>query len=235
MSWTTALAVFGAATGALGVTWQIWSHRLTGGRVQVLALRERRGRDWLVSTSVVNVGRQDVSLVGYTLWLEPRGMRWKRLRWKARMLPRYGLAHVRRILLTAPPSLNISGKAWLRDDHDSVQFPLVVQAGTTLRLPNITLGWASDAKFQPRVGLHLGSGKIVQAEVLAADAFDPLDIGTEYDVVAHMDLDLRSDTQVLGPDSVPGTPTRITTSVRSHGNGRLDVAVSAADVRDRDT
>jgi hypothetical protein len=97
------------------------------------------------------------------------------------------------------------------------------------------MGWASDAKFQPRVGLHLGSGKIVQAEVLAADAFDPLDIGTEYDIVAHMELDLRSDTQVLGPDSVPGAPTRITTSVRSHGNGRLDVAVSAADVRDRDT
>lgn len=89
--------------------------------------------------------------------------------------------------------------------------------------------------FRPRVGLHLGSGEIVQADVLAADAFDPLDIGTPYDVVAHMELDLRSDSQVLDPDRVPGTPTRMTASVRSHGNGRLDVAVSAAGIRDRGT
>ncbi|MET9835419.1 hypothetical protein ABZ078_40470 [Streptomyces sp. NPDC006385] len=234
MSWTTTLAVFGAATGALGVTWQILSHRLTGGRVQVLALREQRGRDWVVSTSVINVGRQDVSLIGYTVWLEPGGMWWKRIKWKVRMLPRYGFAHVRRILITVPPSLNITGKAWLRDDQDSVQFPLVVRAGTTLRIPNVAVGWASDSKFQPRVAIHLGSGKIVQAEVLATDAFEPIDITTEYDVVAHMEIDVRSDAQVLGPDSFPGRPTRITTSVRSRGDGRLDVAVSAADALDHD-
>ncbi|MDJ0340446.1 hypothetical protein QMK19_00005 [Streptomyces sp. H10-C2] len=217
------------------MTWQIWSHRLTGGRVQVLALRERLGRDWVVSTSVVNVGRQDVSLIGYTVWLEPSGMRWKRIKWKARMLPRYGFAHVRRLLITVPPSLNITGKAWLRDDQDSVQFPLVIRAGTTLRLPNVTLGWVSDAKFQPRVGIHVGSGRIVQAEVLAADAFEPIDISTEYDVVAHMEIDVRSDAQLVGPDSAPGRPTRITTSVRSRGDGRMDVAISTADARDRDS
>ncbi|MFB7636503.1 hypothetical protein ACFC0M_36945 [Streptomyces sp. NPDC056149] len=234
MSWTTALAVFGAATGALGVAWQMWSHRLTGGRVQVLALRERHGREWAVSTSVVNVGRQDVSLIGYTLWLEPDGMWWKRIKWKVRMLPRYGFAHVRRTLITVPPSMNITGKAWLRDGQDSVQFPLVIRAGTTLRLPNVTLGWASDTEFRPHVAIHLGSGKIVRAEVLATDALEPIDISAEFDVVAHIEIDVRSDAEVVDPDSVLRGPTRITTSVRSRGDGRMDVAISTADAPDHD-
>ncbi|MEV5568365.1 hypothetical protein AB0L54_36765 [Streptomyces sp. NPDC052196] len=68
MNWATALAVFGAGTGALGVTWQIWSHWLTGGRIQILAVRGRHDDGhWLISASVINTGRQDVSVVGYTV------------------------------------------------------------------------------------------------------------------------------------------------------------------------
>lgn len=66
MSWTTALAVFGASTGAVGVAWQVWSHWLMGGKVQVLALRERRDDRWEISASVINVGRQGVTVLGHT-------------------------------------------------------------------------------------------------------------------------------------------------------------------------
>ncbi|MEU6667921.1 hypothetical protein [Streptomyces sp. NPDC046727] len=64
MNWTNALAVFGAVTGAAGFGWQIWSHRLTGGRVKVLSTRLKHNGRWWVRTDVSNVGRLDVTIVG---------------------------------------------------------------------------------------------------------------------------------------------------------------------------
>ncbi|MFF3290892.1 hypothetical protein [Streptomyces sp. NPDC003023] len=76
--------------------WQMWSHWLTGGRVQVLALRKRVGDGgWSVATEVVNVGRQDVTVVAYTVWLDVDGMRWRCFKWKVRMLFRVGLSRIR--------------------------------------------------------------------------------------------------------------------------------------------
>ncbi|MFF2847619.1 hypothetical protein ACFVT5_15050 [Streptomyces sp. NPDC058001] len=68
MNRTNALAVFGAVTGAAGVGWQIWSHRLRGGRVEVLSTRQRPDGRWWVRTDVSNVARLDVTIVGYSIW-----------------------------------------------------------------------------------------------------------------------------------------------------------------------
>lgn len=227
MNWTTALAVFGASTGALGVAWQIWSHWLTGGRVQILAVRERRDDGhWSISTSAVNIGRQDVNVVGYTVWLDVDRMRWKRLRWKTRMLFKIGWSRVRSTLITLPPSFNISGNGWLRDGHGSVQFPVVVRPGATLRLPSIVLGWESDTRCRPKVAIHLGSGKIVQAEVVMADAFEPLDVRSRFRIQAYMEVDTRSDDLAGGPEGSSTAPTRVTASVRSRGNNRVDSVIN---------
>lgn len=62
MNWTNALAVFGAGTGAGGLGWQMGSHRLTGGRVQVWPTRLKQEGRWWVRTSVSNVSRLDVTI-----------------------------------------------------------------------------------------------------------------------------------------------------------------------------
>lgn len=87
-------------------------------------------------------------------------MQWKRLKWKVRTLRRFGLAHMRSTLVTFPSSLNFSGEAWLRDAQGSVQFPVVLRVGSALRLSHILLEWRSNKRCQPRVAVHLGSGKI---------------------------------------------------------------------------
>lgn len=147
-----------------------------------------------------------------------------------RMLPCHGLPHVRRILITVAPALNIAGKAWPRDEPARVRLPLAGRTIATLGFPDITLGRASDTKFQPRAAIHLGSGKIVHAEGLAADAFAPIDIRTKCGAVAHMETGLHSDARVLTPDGNPCAPTRIATSVRSRGGG-TDVDVTPPPTR----
>ncbi|MEE1838394.1 hypothetical protein ACIODX_38020 [Streptomyces sp. NPDC088190] len=224
MNWTTALAVFGASTGAVGVAWQFWSHWLTGGRVQVLALRERQDERWAISTSVINVGRQDVTVAGYTVWLDRDGMRGRRLRWKIQMLRRFGLAHVRRSLVTLPPSLSFAGEAWLRDDRGSVQFPTALPAGATLRMPHTMLDWSSNKPCRPRVAVHLGSGKFVQADVLSAEAFEPMDIDASYRIDADFEVDVRSDEMVQDANGAVGGPIRVSTSVRNRGADQVHVS-----------
>ncbi|MEN8649440.1 hypothetical protein ABCR94_01985 [Streptomyces sp. 21So2-11] len=145
-------------------------------------------------------------------------MRWKRLRWKSRMLFKIGLARVRSTLVTLQPSFNVSGNGWLRDVHGGIQFAVVVRAGTTLRLPSILLGWESDTRCRPRVAIHLGSGKLVQASALPADVFEPLDINSQFRIEAYMEVDTRSDELAGRPEGSNGGPTRVTTSVRSRGN-----------------
>jgi hypothetical protein len=167
---------------------------------------------------VINVGRQDVTVLGYTLWLDRDSMRWKRLRWKVRMLRRFGLAHVRRTLLTLPPSLNFTGEAWLRDEQGSVQFPTVLRAGSTLRMPHIMLDWSSNRNVRPQVAIHLGSGKIVQAEVLSAGAFEPMDIEAGYRIHADFEVDVRSDEQMRDANGASGGPIRVSTHVETSGS-----------------
>ncbi len=174
---------------------------------------------------MVNIGRQDVTVHGYTVWLDLDGMLWKRLRWKARMLFKVGLAQVRSTLVTLPPSFNVSGNGWLRDGNGGIQFPVVVRAGSTLRLPSILLGWESDARCRPRVAIHLGSGKLVQAEARPADVFEPLDVTSQFRIVAYMEVDTRSDELAGRPEGSNGGPTRVTTSVRSRGNNRVDSVI----------
>ncbi|WP_434599931.1 hypothetical protein [Streptomyces sp. A5-4] len=58
MNWTNALAIFGAVTGASGLSWQMWSHHLTGGRVEVLSTRRKHEGHWWVRTDVSNERRR---------------------------------------------------------------------------------------------------------------------------------------------------------------------------------
>lgn len=68
MNWTVALAALGATTGAGSLLWQLLNYRLIGGRIQILAIHWRRGGRQRMVTNVVNVGRLDVSIVGYSTW-----------------------------------------------------------------------------------------------------------------------------------------------------------------------
>ncbi|MCX4481692.1 hypothetical protein OOK44_35555 [Streptomyces cellulosae] len=140
------------------------------------------------------------------------------------MLRRFGLAHVRRILLTLPPSLSFTGEACLRDEQGSVRFPTVLRAGSTLRMPHIMLDWSSNRNLRPRVAIHLGSGKIVQGEVLSADAFEPMDIEADYRVHADFEVDVRSDEQIREANGTGGGPIRVSTSVRNRGTDQVHVS-----------
>lgn len=142
--------------------------------------------------------------------------------WKVRTLRQFGLAHLRSTLMTLPPSLNFTGEVWLRDAQRGVQFPVALRAGVTSRLPHVRLERRSDKPRQPRVAIHLDSGRVVQAEVLSADAFEPMDVDTEYRVHADFEFDVRSDEGVREADGSDG-PTRVSTSVRNRGAGQMHV------------
>jgi hypothetical protein len=176
MGWTTSLAVFGAITGAAGLGWQVWSHRLTGGRVQVLALRERRDGHWRVRTDVLNVGRLDVSIIGYSVWPDVPGYRLRKLRWRVTVVRKAGLAHARRSLVVFSPSVHFSAPIRFEDDERSVELPVVLKAGTMLALPEVGIGWPEGAKRKLCAAIHLGAGRIVRARVLAVEAIRPLEI-----------------------------------------------------------
>lgn len=111
----------------------------------------------------------------------------------------------------------------MRDAQGSVQFPVVLKAGATLRPPHILLEWSSNKRCRPRVAVHLGSGKIVQAEVLSAHAFEPIDLDREYRVHADFEVDVRSEEQVRDADGAGGGPIRVSQSVRNRGAGQIHV------------
>jgi hypothetical protein len=176
MDWTTSLAVFGAVTGAASLGWQVRSYWLAGGRVQVLALRERRDSHWRVKTDVVNVGRLDVSIIGYSVWPDVPGYRLRKLRWRVKMVRKAGVAHARRSLVVFSPSVHFSAPTVFEDDERSVELPAVLKAGSMLALPEVGIGWPEGARRRLCVAIHLGSGRIVRAGVLAVDAIRPLEV-----------------------------------------------------------
>ncbi|MGW3690556.1 hypothetical protein [Streptomyces sp. NPDC005125] len=78
---------------------------------------------------------------------------------------------------------------------------------------------------RPKVAIHLGSGKLVQAKVVTADVFEPLDVSSQFRIQAYMELDTRSDDLAGGPEGSSTAPTRVTTSVRSREDNRVDSVI----------
>ncbi|GDY60268.1 hypothetical protein [Streptomyces violaceusniger] len=103
MNCTNALAASGAVTGASGLGWQMWSHRLTGGRVGVWPTRLKQEGRWWVRTSVSNVSRLDVTIVGYSIWRDIPGHRLKRTLWRLQAIGRLGWRKARRTQMLFNP------------------------------------------------------------------------------------------------------------------------------------
>ncbi|MEV8204231.1 hypothetical protein AB0P40_02115 [Streptomyces sp. NPDC079189] len=173
MDLTTLLAIFGAVTGGAGLVWQLWSHRLTGGRVQLLAIREWNGESWTLQVDVLNVGRLDVSLVGFTIWLDVRGHRWRKLRRIVRLRRQVGFVHSRRSLFVLEPSVTLFGGPYVAfgDDDMSVELPCILKAGSMLRLPSAKVRLPQAGSREVHVAVHLGANRVVKARAVTADSF----------------------------------------------------------------
>lgn len=176
MNWTHALAVFGAVTGAASFGWQIWSHRLTGGRVEVLSTRLKHDGRWWVRTDVSNVGRLDVTIIGYSIWRDIPGHRLRRALWRLRAVQKVGWKRARRTELIFNPAVNFSAPVRFENDGQSVELPFVLKAGAMLSLPLMGMEVPNRIGRQLRVSLHLGTGRIIRADVQDADALEPLRI-----------------------------------------------------------
>ncbi|MFH8336308.1 hypothetical protein [Streptomyces sp. AM6-12] len=176
MNWTNALAIFGAVTGASGLGWQMWSHRLTGGRVEVLSTRLKRDGRWWVRTDVSNVGRLDVTIVGYSVWRDIPGHRLKRAVWKLRAVRRLGWKRARRIQVLFNPAVHFGAPVQVGSEAERIDLPLVLKAGSMVSLPLIGMEVPNRIGRQLRVSLHLGTGRIIRADVHDADALEPLRI-----------------------------------------------------------
>jgi hypothetical protein len=181
MNWTIALAAFGAITGAAGLSWQFLNYRLTGGRVQILAIHSSRNGHQQVVTNVVNVGRLDVSIVGYSAWPDLPGYRLRKLRWRLGMARRAGLARARRTLICSSPSVHVHAPVEFGDGVRSIELPVVLKAGAMLALPGVEIEWSAEGRRKLRVAIHLGSGRIVQAYSLAPDSFQPIEVKRRRD------------------------------------------------------
>ncbi|MGW2050832.1 hypothetical protein ACWCPF_37515 [Streptomyces sp. NPDC001858] len=176
MNWTNALAVFGAVTGTAGFGWQIWSHRLTGGRVEVLSTRQKHDGRWWVRTDVSNVGRLDVTIVGYSIWRDIPGHRFRRALWRLRAVQRVGWKRARRTEMIFNPSVAFHAPVQFEVDGASVELPFVLKAGAMLSLPLMGMEVPNRIGQQLRVSLYLGTGRIIRADVQEADALEPLRI-----------------------------------------------------------
>lgn len=170
MDLTTWLAVLGFATGVVGLGWQISTHWLTGRRLQVLALRERSGEEWVVQTHIMNVGRLDVSVQSYSVWADFTGRRLQRFRWRLRAIRQLGWSHARRTQMTFSPSVTIGAPGGFADDAKRVQFPFILKAGEMYIFPklNVHVPAATDRVLTSAVGL--GVGRPLQARVVDVSA-----------------------------------------------------------------
>lgn len=176
MNWTIALAALGAVTGVAGLSWQFLNYRLTGGRIQILAINQQRNGRQQVVTNVVNVGRLDVSIVGYSVWLDIPGYRLRKLRWRLGMIRRAGFARARRTLIFARPSVHFHAPVDFSDGVRSIELPTVLRAGTMLTFPEVRVEWPRQDRRKLRVAIHLGSGGIVSAYPLSPESFQPIAI-----------------------------------------------------------
>lgn len=140
-----------------------------------MALRERREGVWRITTQVLNTGRLDVSIVGYTAWVEATGRPLQRLRKRISIVRKVGFAHARNaffIFSSSPVSIHVGHASELADGDLKIKLPYVLKAGAMVEIPSVGLGWEENAKLRPRVAIHLGSGSIVRAWVIPVDAFD---------------------------------------------------------------
>ncbi|MER5473804.1 hypothetical protein ABZX90_09585 [Streptomyces sp. NPDC002935] len=64
----------------------------------------------------------------------------------------------------------------------------------------------------------------MQAEVLSAEAFEPMDIDAGYRIDADFEVDVRSDEMVHDANGADGGPIRVSTSVRNRGADQVRVS-----------
>jgi hypothetical protein len=170
MDLTDALAVFGAATGSAGLVWQLWSHRLTGGRVELTSTLHRTNEGWEIRTHAANIGRLDVTVQVYVVWFSVRGHYGYRLREWARLRLRFGLTRTRRLLLVHNPSVILGGRyVAFGTGNLRVELPAVLKAGTLMHFPPVHATCPQDAKRLPRVAIRLGTGQFVNARLQRQD------------------------------------------------------------------
>ncbi|MFD0119607.1 hypothetical protein ACFVZL_40395 [Streptomyces sp. NPDC058320] len=177
MDLTTWLAVLGFVTGVVGLVWQISTHWLTGRRLQVLALRKQSEGEWLVQTSVLNVGRLDETIQNYSVWGDFTGRRVRRLRWRLRTIRQLGWSHAWRTQVTFAPSLTVGAPGGFSDDSTHVQFPFVLKAGEKYTFPTlrVTVPRSTDRSLKVSVGRGVGRpvvGKVADVAQVEAHNID---------------------------------------------------------------
>ncbi len=177
---TLTLAVVGAVTGMLSLAWQVLNYRLTGGRVELLCLRYPAGDGTLrIQTSISNVGRLDITVVGYGIWEDVPGYLLRRAIWRVQLMARLGRHVAVRTLLTFPPSLWIAESAGpMNESGDSLEFPVIIRAGGILKLPEMQFQTHFDDEREQKrrrttVAIQLGSGRHVTARVIDFGTLKP--------------------------------------------------------------
>ncbi|MFF1834190.1 hypothetical protein ACFVXE_08285 [Streptomyces sp. NPDC058231] len=170
MDLTTWLAVLGFVTGFVGLGWQIFTHWLTGRRLQVLALRERSYEGWTIQTHILNVGRLDVSIQSYSVWADFTGRRLRRFRWRIQAVRKLGWSHARRTQVTFSPSVAISAPGGFADDATRVQFPFILKAGEMFVFPSLSVRVPPSTDRVLTVAVGLGAGRPLRARVLDVSA-----------------------------------------------------------------
>ncbi|MGW7352600.1 hypothetical protein [Streptomyces sp. NPDC054784] len=173
MDLTTALALFGAVTGAGSLGWTMWSHRLTGGRVRVSAQQIRVDDHWLITTSVTNTGRLDVEVIGYMVWLHHHNNRLRRLRWRLRLGRDLGFREAWTTTLAFHPSVVITAPVSFDVDDKHHEFPYVLKAGTVSYLPEVMFEALDFGSGRLRVAVRFGAHRPIEEPVRDAGALRP--------------------------------------------------------------
>jgi hypothetical protein len=176
VSATLAVAILGAVTAVAGLLWQVVSFALTGARIDIFAMSSLdEDGHWYVEGTVSNVGRLDASLIGLTLWMDHRGHRLRRLRWRLAAWRRRALRRRRRIpLLVFSPMIHLKAPAMLEVDEVRLELPALLRAGEMLSIPRVGLSrdGEGDADLL-RVAVHLGSGQIAVTRPLSLAELEP--------------------------------------------------------------
>ncbi|MFB8031746.1 hypothetical protein ACFC5Z_02065 [Streptomyces sp. NPDC056004] len=127
-------------------------------------------------TDVSNVGRLDVTIVGYSVWRDIPGHRLKRALWRLRAMRRLGWRRARRTQMLFNPSVHFGAPVEFGSDTQRIELPFVLKAGSMVSLPLMGLEMPNRIGRQLRVSLHLGTDRVIRADVHDADALEPLRI-----------------------------------------------------------